>query len=65
MYLPPEMCEQRPYDTSCDMWGLGCILYELAARTPPVSSYSSIIIRLLPFNKSSGDLDIVYNNIFV
>ncbi|KAG0710130.1 Serine/threonine-protein kinase Nek1 [Chionoecetes opilio] len=30
-YMSPEVCNEEPYDTSTDMWSLGCCLYELAA----------------------------------
>jgi serine/threonine protein kinase len=28
-YLSPELCKGVPYDYSCDIWSLGCILVEL------------------------------------
>lgn len=28
-YLSPEICECRPYNQKCDMWALGCVLFEL------------------------------------
>eukprot|EP00976_Prorocentrum_cordatum_P099279 1191772-Prorocentrum_minimum.AAC.1 len=28
-YLSPELCTGVPYDFSCDLWSLGCILQEL------------------------------------
>ncbi|CAL2028889.1 unnamed protein product [Caenorhabditis brenneri] len=28
-YLSPEICESRPYNQKCDMWSLGCVLFEL------------------------------------
>ncbi len=33
-YRPPEIVLGRPFDTSVDRWSLGCILFELHARTP-------------------------------
>lgn len=30
-YMSPEVSAQEPYDTSTDMWSLGCCLYELAS----------------------------------
>jgi NIMA (never in mitosis gene a)-related kinase len=29
-YMSPEVYMHRPYDTSCDIWALGLILYEMA-----------------------------------
>mmetsp|Transcript_134984 Transcript_134984/g.305533 ORF Transcript_134984/g.305533 Transcript_134984/m.305533 type:complete len:600 (+) Transcript_134984:80-1879(+) len=28
-YMPPEVCENRPYTFKSDVWALGCVLYEL------------------------------------
>ncbi|KAJ9590189.1 hypothetical protein L9F63_016678 [Diploptera punctata] len=28
-YLAPELCEGLPHDKTCDIWALGCILYEM------------------------------------
>lgn len=36
-YRAPEMCEQLvrgSYSKACDIWSMGCILYECAARKP-------------------------------
>lgn len=34
-YLSPELCENRPYSYSSDVWALGCVLYELCALKRP------------------------------
>ena len=34
-YLPPEMIEDEPYDTSVDCWMLGVLAYELVVGRPP------------------------------
>ena len=34
-YLAPEVWEDRPYDYKCDIWSLGCIIYELCTTVPP------------------------------
>lgn len=33
--MSPEIWNNRPYDYSCDMWALGCMIYELCALRPP------------------------------
>ena len=34
-YLAPEVWEDKPYDYKCDIWSLGCIIYELCTLNPP------------------------------
>jgi len=34
-YLSPEICRGRAYGTASDVWGLGCLIYELCALRPP------------------------------
>merc|ERR1719160_2158342 len=34
-YLSPEICQEKPYSFSSDVWALGCILYEMAALRVP------------------------------
>lgn len=39
-YLSPEICMERPYSYSSDMWALGCVLYEVAALRVPFDAQS-------------------------
>jgi len=39
-YLSPEICMERPYTFSSDIWALGCVLYELAALRVPFDAQS-------------------------
>ena len=34
-YASPEVWRDQPYDYKCDIWSLGCVIYELAALRPP------------------------------
>ncbi len=35
-YMAPEQCESEcKYDERSDIWGLGCIIYEMACLHPP------------------------------
>jgi len=39
-YASPEVWQDKPYDNKCDIWSLGCVIYELAALRPPFRSQS-------------------------
>ena len=34
-YASPEVWQDRPYSSKCDIWSLGCVIYELATLQPP------------------------------
>lgn len=34
-YASPEVWRDEPYDFKSDMWSLGCVIYEIAALSPP------------------------------
>jgi NIMA (never in mitosis gene a)-related kinase len=34
-YCAPEIWEDKPYDYKCDIWSVGCILYEICTHHPP------------------------------
>ena len=34
-YTSPEVWKDRPYDSKCDIWSLGCVIYEMASLHPP------------------------------
>lgn len=45
-YVSPEICAKREYDFKSDMWGLGCILYEMCERKVPFkSSKNNVLFR--------------------
>ena len=39
-YLGPEVWEDKPYDYKCDIWSIGCIIYELCCLVPPFRATS-------------------------
>mmetsp|Transcript_41070 Transcript_41070/g.136086 ORF Transcript_41070/g.136086 Transcript_41070/m.136086 type:complete len:577 (+) Transcript_41070:83-1813(+) len=39
-YVAPEVWRNRSYNAKCDMWSLGCLLYELCTYRPPFQAES-------------------------
>jgi len=35
LYLSPELCAEKPYSRSTDVWSMGCVLYEMMALRVP------------------------------
>lgn len=48
-YLPPEICQDKPYNKKVDVWALGCVLYEMCTLKPAFrgSSVAAITIKIL------------------
>lgn len=34
-YCSPEVWKDKPYDNKCDIWSIGCVLYEMTTLLPP------------------------------
>lgn len=34
-FMPPEVCQNAPYDAKADVWAMGVIVYELATLKKP------------------------------
>lgn len=54
-YTAPEIFSKQQYDTKCDVWSLGCILYEMctletAFPEPGVSAVYAPISAALPYS---------------
>lgn len=47
-YISPEIWRDEPYDCKCDIWSLGCVVYELATLNPPFrgDSMEQLYIRV-------------------
>ena len=37
-YASPEVWNEKPYSAKCDIWSLGCVLYEMVTFRPPFVS---------------------------
>lgn len=60
VYMSPELCAGRPYDRGCDVWALGCVIFEMMSlSTPwlnqlPARHGMMMLMRLI----CSGSLDV-------
>ncbi|KAH8067566.1 serine/threonine kinase [Aureococcus anophagefferens] len=57
-YLSPELCENKPYSYSSDVWALGCVLYKLCALKRPFDA-SNLFGIVYSVVKGDVDLDAV------
>ena len=62
-YIAPERCEGRPYSYEADVWGMGCLLYELLTTRPAFSAdtiplVTAIILRgqYAHFDETDGEI---------
>ena len=44
-YMAPEVWNGKKYGAACDIWSLGCVMYELAALQPPFQGNSLMQLR--------------------
>ena len=42
LYLAPEIWNDQPYDYKCNIWSIGCIIYEMCALIPPFTGKNII-----------------------
>ncbi|XP_059202574.1 NIMA-related kinase 12 [Centropristis striata] len=57
-YLSPELCQDVPYSSKSDIWGLGCLLYEICALRPP---FAATNLLSLYYKITKGEYDPVPN----
>jgi len=43
-YMSPEVLVGDPYTTTCDMWSLGCVVYQMAALVPPFQAQEYVVV---------------------
>jgi NIMA (never in mitosis gene a)-related kinase len=37
-YASPEVWQDMPYNAKCDIWSMGCVLYEMCTFRPPFTA---------------------------
>jgi NIMA (never in mitosis gene a)-related kinase 1/4/5 len=63
-YASPEVWKDQPYNSSSDIWSLGCVIYEMAALVPPFTAsdmqglYKKIIRGVYPNISSQYSADL-------
>ncbi|KAI0464335.1 hypothetical protein LJB42_001946 [Komagataella kurtzmanii] len=44
-YMSPEVLLDQPYSPLCDIWSLGCVMYELCALRPPFQATTHLQLQ--------------------
>jgi hypothetical protein len=45
-YMAPEQVNEVPYNEKCDIWSLGCLIYEIAALAPPFEAMNQLALAV-------------------
>lgn len=61
LYLAPEMIKQQPYDYKVDIWGLGCLMYTLAAHESPFAGSNLITLGISIINRTPKNIPMIYS----
>jgi serine/threonine protein kinase len=48
-YMSPEICARERYTLQSDIWGVGCVMYELCQKQPPFNAHAKTPVRLGKF----------------
>ena len=72
-YASPEVWQDKPYDSSSDMWSLGCVIYEMTNLIPPFTAndmrglYNKIMAGQYPeiHSRYSSDLSFAIKSLIL
>ena len=56
-YMAPELWQRKHYDGKCDVWSLGCILYQMAYGHTPFSHIKGQIQKLFAITNEKHVVD--------
>lgn len=45
-YMAPEQVNELPYNEKCDIWSMGCLIYEMAALAPPFEAANQLALAV-------------------
>lgn len=61
MYLAPEVWKKRPYNSKCDIWSLGVLLYEMATFTYPFNARNARDLSVKVCNSKPPPMRVDYS----
>lgn len=64
MFMSPEVCNNLPYTNKCDIWAVGCVLYELATFRKPFIAKSFLALAMKIIDEDPEPLPEMYSEKF-
>lgn len=61
MYLAPEIWKKKPYNSKCDIWSLGVLLYEMATFTYPYNGRNAKDLSVKVCNAKAPHIPTTYS----
>ena len=64
LYMSPELAAHKPYDARCEIYSLGCVMFELLTGRPPFSGETPLNTLYLHVNEKAPRLSDVVDQTF-